>query len=46
MSSIVAGFIESRRGRVENKEDKYEVAEKIGEGTYGVVYKAKIKESR
>ena len=29
----------------ENEEDKYEMQEILGEGTYGVVYKAKVIDS-
>ncbi len=30
---------------LEDKMDKFERLEKIGEGTYGVVYKAKVKDT-
>ncbi len=30
---------------LEDRMDKFERLEKIGEGTYGVVYKARVKES-
>ena len=30
---------------LEDRMDKFECLEKIGEGTYGVVYKAKVKDT-